>query len=140
MMSGGSEPFAVKNNLSSSQKIQGENLNYIYLKAKFSEFPLNFSKIIITVQTRDQGWATVPGSNSFFDLRIVDKNGNLLAEKKRIIENYQEPQFTNKIFTLLKNDEVLGSFMVGENSLQLVVRSQYPGWQNFVNYGEIKFE
>jgi len=139
-MSGGTAPIGAKTNVTSSQQIQGENLNYVYLKAKFSEFPSNFSRVIVSVETHDQGWASVPGSESYFDLKIVDKNGTLLAEKSRIIENYSEKQFSKKTYTLNRNDQQLGSFMVGENMLQLIARSQYPGWQNHVKSGEIKFE
>ena len=45
-----------------------------------------------------------------------------------------------KTFTLNRNDEHLGEYLHGENTLQLVARSEYPGWMNYVKFGEFKFE
>ena len=129
----------VKNIISSSEYIKGENLNYVYLQTKISEFP-TFESILITVETRDQGWSTVQGSNSFFDLRVLDEKGNMLAERKRIIENSGEENYKFKKFTLNKNDEILGNYLNGNNILQLVVRSQFAGWENYIKFAEFKFE
>lgn len=140
MISGGAAPQTAKTTVSSTQEIHGENLNYVYLKANFSDFTPNFSKILVNVSTRDQGWASVQDSSSFFDLRVVDKNGKLLAEKGRVITNFKNAEYTTKTFTLNRNDQQLGEFLHGENTLQLVVRSEYPGWMNYVKFGEFKFE
>ncbi len=128
-----------KNMISSNEFINGINLNYIYLQVKISDFPC-FDKIKISVETRDQGWSTISEANSFFNLRVVDSKGNFLAEKLRIIENYGEADYKIKIFYLNKNDEFLGKFLKDDNIIQLIVRSQYLGWETFIKYGEIKIE
>jgi len=129
-----------KNSVSSDLNISGENLNFVYLKTKFKDFNPNFSKIIINLLTKDQGSASVPDSYSYFNLRIVDINGNLLAEKQRIIENYKDGDYKSKSFTIERDDETFSKIMCGDNVLQLVARSQYQAWKNFVKFGEIKFE
>lgn len=69
----------------------------------------------------------------------MDQNGNLLAEKTRIIENFREEEYTNKVYVIRRNDLELRKFMAGENILQLVVRSQYAGWENYVCEAEMVF-
>jgi hypothetical protein len=140
MMSGGTVPSSQKTTVSSEQEIQGENMNFVYLKAKFSDFPSNFSRVIVSVSTHDQGWADDSHSYSYFDLRIVDQAGKLLAEKQRVICNLREGAYSHKTFTLNRNDKDLGEVMRGQNTLQLIARSQYPGWKVYCKYGEFKFE
>ncbi len=115
-------------------------MNYVYLQAKFSEMKNDYSKITVTIETRDQGWASVENSNSYFDLRIVNENGNLLGEISRIIENYKQEEFVRRTYVLKRNGCQHETHMCGNNVLQLVMRSQYPGWENYARFGEIKFE
>lgn len=140
MMKGGSNPIALKTEVSNNALIHGQNLNYVYLSAKLSEMIQNYQRIVISVETRDQGWASVSDSNSFFDLRITDCNNNLLAEKNRIIENYRESDYKMKTFILNRNDSTLGQFLNSNNNIILVARSQYPGWENYIKSAKFIFE
>lgn len=128
-----------ENKLSSHEYVKGENLDYVYLQANFIDFK-KFNKIKITVETHDQGWSTTETSFSFFDLRIIDSKGIIVAEKSRIIENYNEPEYKNKTFIIGKDDQFISENCSDENILQLIIRSQYPGWENHVKFGELSFE
>jgi hypothetical protein len=97
----------------------------------------NFKEIEIIVETKDQGWASVQDSNSYFDLRLT-KDGTLISQKQRIISNYKESSFKRKTFVLKKNDPFICDLTFG-NTLELVARSEYPGWQNYVRYAKINF-
>jgi len=73
-------------------------------------------------------------------LKIVDSKGSFVAGKPRIIENSGEANYKIKKFVLEKSDEDLGKCLKGDNIIELVVRSQFAGWETFVKYAEIKFE
>lgn len=142
MIQGGTDPIvsAQKSNKFTSQEyVQGQNLNHVYLEVNLNNVP-QFQNIYVKVMTRDQGWASVEGSSSYFDVKVLNKNRQVLATKSRIIENYKQNQFAEKNHTININDQVLGPYLKGDNILQLVVRSEYGGWENYVKYGEMRFE
>lgn len=142
MIQGGTDPkvYTEKSNkFTSEEYVQGENLNHVYLEVNLNNVP-QFHNLHLKVMTRDQGWASVEGSSSYFDVKVLNKNRQVLATKSRIIENYQQGEFVEKNHTININDHVLGPYLKGDNILQLVVRSEYGGWQNYVKYGEMIFE
>jgi hypothetical protein len=129
-----------KKDVKNKEYLGGENLNQVYLSANFNEMIEDFKEIKIKLLTKDQGWASVPDSNSWFDLRITNSNGQVLAEKHRIVQNHTVTDYQKKKFELKRNDHDLGAFMNGDNRLELVARSQYPGWEIHVKKASMKFD
>lgn len=117
----------------------GQDMNKVYLSATFNSMIEDFKKIVIKCHTKDQGWASVNDSASWFDLRIVNPDGVILAQKDRIITNLKVKEYEKKKFVVERNDDELGFHMSGGNRLELVARSQYPGWEIHVKQASIKF-
>jgi hypothetical protein len=129
-----------KKQIKKKEYLGGENINEVYLSVNFNEMIQNFDKIEIKVLTKDQGWASVDDSSSWFDLRITNPNGEVLAKKDRIIENFKVENYEKKKFKVKRNDKNLGEFMKDGNRLELVARSQYQGWEIHVEKATIHFD
>ena len=127
----------------------GNNANELYLQLEVPEYFKFFVGLEITIESRDQGWASHPGPWSWVDLGLLDSSSievcnrhwiyhNDIASsqwQRRVIkyENKQDDfvdingeRHDRQVETVLKP---LIENIQGGHSIGIWLRSLYPGWQ-----------
>jgi hypothetical protein len=92
------------------------------------------------IESKDQGWACLNNSNSWIELKIIEKN----SEKKHgkelgiydLVKNFKESDYKNTKISLnhfSPNGNFILDFIKKHKCfIQIIARSMYPGWLCYV--------
>jgi len=123
-----------------------QDMNEVYCEFDMKDYHIanSFPKVNITVETKDQGWASVSASSSWVELRFKNKITN--KEKSFDIgRNFKEKNFKSLKYNLNNKcegilHEIFEQFLDPNNIVQVVARSMYPGWVCYIRRAEFIFK
>ena len=122
------------------EKLHGrENMNELYLKTQILDKILEVEEIEIEGKTKDQGFASVPGSNSWIEAVVVKENGEELVERKTVFENYKFSEW-KEWKEKIHDHNFLQALKHHGAQIQIYARSKYPGWICEVKEIEVKIK
>lgn len=99
------------------------------------------------IESKDQGWACLNNSNSWIELKIIEKNSDKKTGRELgiydLVKNFKESDYKNTTISL-NNFSPNGNFildLIKKHSciIQIIARSMYPGWLCYVRKVNARF-
>jgi hypothetical protein len=129
------------------------NMNKVYCEYDLDEIKKENNKqnvelvnMHFTIQSKDQGWASVNESSSWVELYIREKNDNKILKCIKIAENFREKDYKKTEVNLkeqmkkIEYNKLLKEFNGKNLIIQIVARSMYPGWECYIGKCIAKFQ
>lgn len=104
------------------------------------------TQVKITLESKDQGWASAPESSSWVELKFLNKGTGEVNAVIPIAKNYREKCYKtyNIVFTLNQSDEyqtnVMNNFSNLNNKVEVLARCMFPGWECYLKNVKIDFK
>jgi len=131
-----------------------ENMNEIYVeydidnileKTKITNEMI--SNIEFELESKDQGWAWFNDSNSWIELKIIEKTNDKLKEKilgvYELVRNFKETDYKKTKISLINFSPngklIINLIRMNKCKIQIVARSKYPGWLCYIRLVKTKF-